>query len=264
MTAPMPRSPMATPGRSSPSSSSPSGSASPGCSGSLAPGHARVSESPGIRPLTAYWLGGWGFDWVYERVFVRPFQWFARVAGNDLVDYVVDGIAWLDVAAWHALSAGQTRAPARLRGRRRVRGRPRPRRRGADGDAMILILYILIPIVAAPLAWLFARRSPALARWTGVAGTAIATGPADRAVDREGERHADRLRRQRVRPVRPRRRVLIAHIQATWIGAARHQLLPGRRRPHGHHAAAHLLARPVRRAVLVARASPSASASSTS
>ena len=66
------------------------------------------SESPAIRPLAAYWLGGWGFDWVYERVFVRPVKWFAHAARNDLIDYVVGGIAWLNVAAWRALSAGQT------------------------------------------------------------------------------------------------------------------------------------------------------------
>ncbi len=66
------------------------------------------SESPAIRPLAAYWLGGWGFDWVYERVFVIPVKWFAHWARNDLVDYVVGGIAWLNVAGWRTLSAGQT------------------------------------------------------------------------------------------------------------------------------------------------------------
>ena len=66
------------------------------------------SESPAIRPLAAYWLGGWGFDWVYERVFVIPVKWFARVARNDLVDHVVGGIAWLNVAGWRTLSSGQT------------------------------------------------------------------------------------------------------------------------------------------------------------
>jgi NADH-quinone oxidoreductase subunit L len=66
------------------------------------------AASPAIRPLAAFWLGGWGFDWVYERVFVRPVKWFARVARNDLVDYAVGGIAWLNVAAWRGLSAGQT------------------------------------------------------------------------------------------------------------------------------------------------------------
>ena len=37
---------------------------------------------------------------------------------------------------------------------------------------MILVWYIVIPAVAAPLAWLLGRSRPALARWTAVAGTA--------------------------------------------------------------------------------------------
>jgi NADH-quinone oxidoreductase subunit M len=37
---------------------------------------------------------------------------------------------------------------------------------------MILLWYIIIPAVAAPLAWLAARRSPQAARWIAVAGTA--------------------------------------------------------------------------------------------
>ena len=39
---------------------------------------------------------------------MRPVKWFAHVARNDLVDYVVGGIAWLNVAAWRGLSTGQT------------------------------------------------------------------------------------------------------------------------------------------------------------
>jgi len=38
---------------------------------------------------------------------------------------------------------------------------------------LILVWYIAIPAVAAPLAWLLARVRPALARWTAVAGTAL-------------------------------------------------------------------------------------------
>jgi NADH-quinone oxidoreductase subunit M len=37
---------------------------------------------------------------------------------------------------------------------------------------VILLWYILIPAVAAPVAWLLGRARPALARWTAVAGTA--------------------------------------------------------------------------------------------
>src|SRR5450756_1931556 len=38
---------------------------------------------------------------------------------------------------------------------------------------MILLWYILIPAVAAPLAWLLARSRPQAARWVAVAGTAL-------------------------------------------------------------------------------------------
>jgi NADH:ubiquinone oxidoreductase subunit 4 (subunit M) len=38
---------------------------------------------------------------------------------------------------------------------------------------VLLILYILIPAVAAPLAWLLGRSNPLVARWTAVLGTAV-------------------------------------------------------------------------------------------
>jgi NADH-quinone oxidoreductase subunit L len=65
-----------------------------------------------VRPvpdaLERYWRGGWGFDWLYKRVFVLPVKWFARVARNDLVEPVVAGIARVNVLAWRAFSASQT------------------------------------------------------------------------------------------------------------------------------------------------------------
>jgi NADH-quinone oxidoreductase subunit L len=66
------------------------------------------AESPAMRPLVAFWTGGWGFDWLYDRVFVRPIRWLAHVGRGDVVDYVPRGVAWLNVAAWRGLSAGQT------------------------------------------------------------------------------------------------------------------------------------------------------------
>ncbi len=32
------------------------------------------------------WRNAWGFDWVYERLFVRPFVWLSRVTRNDPID----------------------------------------------------------------------------------------------------------------------------------------------------------------------------------
>ena len=118
---------------------------------------------------------------------------------------------------------------------------------------MILLFYILIPAVAAPVAWLLGRSSPALARWTAVARHGRPAGAAGRAVDRQGERPAGDLRGQGARPVRPGGRLLDRRPQGHLDRLARHQLLPRRRRPHAHHAAAHVRARPARRARLLAR-----------
>lgn len=88
------------------------------------------AASAEIRPLAEYWLDGWGFDWLYERVFVRPVKWFAHWARHDLVDYVVAGIAWLNVAGWRMLSAGQT---GRLRGYLAV-----------AGFGVVLVLFVVV------------------------------------------------------------------------------------------------------------------------
>ena len=62
---------------------------------------------PTPHAVQGFWLRGWGFDWLYEHVFVIPVKWFARVARNDLVEPAFSGIAWLNLQAWRALSASQ-------------------------------------------------------------------------------------------------------------------------------------------------------------
>ena len=39
------------------------------------------------RGLLRFFAGGWGFDWVYDRVFVGPFVWFAKANKGDFVDW---------------------------------------------------------------------------------------------------------------------------------------------------------------------------------
>jgi NADH-quinone oxidoreductase subunit L len=68
---------------------------------------ARFAARPVPRAVAAFWRAGWGFDWLYERLFVLPVKWFARVARDDLIDPAVAAIAWLHVTAWRALSASQ-------------------------------------------------------------------------------------------------------------------------------------------------------------
>ena len=45
-------------------------------------------ESPAGDALRRFWFGGWAFDRVYDRVFVKPFLWVARVNKGDVVDFL--------------------------------------------------------------------------------------------------------------------------------------------------------------------------------
>jgi NADH-quinone oxidoreductase subunit L len=45
-----------------------------------------------VNTLYQFWLKGWGFDYVYNLVFVQPFVMMATVNKNDLVDKVYTGI----------------------------------------------------------------------------------------------------------------------------------------------------------------------------
>ena len=62
---------------------------------------------PAPDALERYWRAGWGFDVLYNYVFVVPVKWFAHVARNDLVEPVVQGIAGANLLAWRGLSASQ-------------------------------------------------------------------------------------------------------------------------------------------------------------
>ena len=59
------------------------------------------------KTLGAFWLSGWGFDWLYDRLFVRSFVWIARVNRGDFVDAIYAAIAWLSRRAHALLSATQ-------------------------------------------------------------------------------------------------------------------------------------------------------------
>jgi NADH-quinone oxidoreductase subunit L len=54
------------------------------------------------------WVAGWGFDWMYDRLFVRPVLWFARIDKNDFVDAIVNALAALTRAFWRLLSYTET------------------------------------------------------------------------------------------------------------------------------------------------------------
>jgi NADH-quinone oxidoreductase subunit L len=63
---------------------------------------------PALDALRRFWYAGWGFDWLYDRVFVRPVVWFAAFVRHDGIDRIYDGLAWLSRGAWRVLSATET------------------------------------------------------------------------------------------------------------------------------------------------------------
>jgi NADH-quinone oxidoreductase subunit L len=69
---------------------------------------ARVAQSPVANVVRRFWLAGWGFDWVYDRVFVRPVMWLARVNRADVLDLPYRGVAEAAGLLHRALARTQT------------------------------------------------------------------------------------------------------------------------------------------------------------
>jgi NADH-quinone oxidoreductase subunit L len=62
-----------------------------------APALAGNASHAGLGPRTAnpivrFLFSGWGFDWAYDRIFVRPLGWVARINAKDIVDRFFDGV----------------------------------------------------------------------------------------------------------------------------------------------------------------------------
>jgi NADH-quinone oxidoreductase subunit L len=55
------------------------------------------------RKLHEFWLADWGMDWLYDRLFVRPVVWFARVDKSDFVDLFYSGLAASTKLGWRVL-----------------------------------------------------------------------------------------------------------------------------------------------------------------
>ena len=69
---------------------------------------AAVMRQPIFQTVHRFWLAGWGFDWLYDHVFVRPLIWFAAVDKHDGVDRIYDALARSSRVAWRALSDTET------------------------------------------------------------------------------------------------------------------------------------------------------------
>jgi NADH-quinone oxidoreductase subunit L len=69
---------------------------------------ARLVSWPPAAFLHRWWFAGWGFDWIYGKLFVQPFLWLARVAKDDVIDLIYHGIALVNRVLHEFLSSTQT------------------------------------------------------------------------------------------------------------------------------------------------------------
>ncbi len=46
----------------------------------------KLMSSPLAQNLHRFWNSGWGMDWLYDRLFVFPFMWLARINARDIID----------------------------------------------------------------------------------------------------------------------------------------------------------------------------------
>ncbi|NIR47601.1 NADH-quinone oxidoreductase subunit L [candidate division KSB1 bacterium] len=68
----------------------------------------RTSEAPAMSGVQSFWFHGWCFDWLYDRLFVMPYLWFANINRGDATDYLYTGLARFLQAVYHGLRLTQT------------------------------------------------------------------------------------------------------------------------------------------------------------
>ena len=67
-----------------------------------------LSRTPAGSVVERFWFSGWGFDWLYDILFVRPFIWLIQINRDDFIDLIYTGIAAISRILHTVLSATQT------------------------------------------------------------------------------------------------------------------------------------------------------------
>jgi NADH-quinone oxidoreductase subunit L len=68
----------------------------------------QLSKSSAGSNVQRFWFSGWGFDLLYEKLFINPFLWIARINRNDVIDSGYTAIAHLNRIVHDVLSKTQT------------------------------------------------------------------------------------------------------------------------------------------------------------
>ena len=67
-----------------------------------------IASSPAGKLLTKLWFAAWGFDWLYDKVLVKPYVCIAKLVRKDPVDKSFNLIPAGVQQLYHLLSATQT------------------------------------------------------------------------------------------------------------------------------------------------------------
>jgi len=67
-----------------------------------------IASSAAYRAARLFLFAGWGFDWIYDRLLVRPYIFLARINRADAVDFFFTGLALGVGAGGRLMSATQS------------------------------------------------------------------------------------------------------------------------------------------------------------
>jgi NADH-quinone oxidoreductase subunit L len=67
-----------------------------------------LATAPAVKAAHQFWFAGWGFDWLYGHLFVRPYVHLARLNRSDFVDAFFRGLATATVGLHRLLALSQT------------------------------------------------------------------------------------------------------------------------------------------------------------
>jgi len=65
-------------------------------------------RNPAGHVMHQWWFADWGFDWMYDKAFIQPFVWVARINKSDFVDAFYTGVARLTELFYRGLSRTET------------------------------------------------------------------------------------------------------------------------------------------------------------
>ena len=66
------------------------------------------TRRPAATTLERLWAAGWGFDWFYDRLFVRPVVWVANANSRDTIDSIFRGLAALTRFGYRTFALTET------------------------------------------------------------------------------------------------------------------------------------------------------------